>query len=147
VYINEEGAAKAGKSMDKVKSAVCDKLLANDSILYAVDCEKVLTTTVPQPIREMIVNGYRKGRSGDIFIVPKAGWENVDGSEKYIGTTHAEWNPYDTHIPFVMYGWHVPHGQSSVPAHITDIAPTVCAMLHIQMPNSCVGRALNDYLK
>lgn len=60
VYINEIGAAKAGKSMDKVKAAVCEKLLANDSILYAVDCEKVLTTTVPQPIREMIVNGYRK---------------------------------------------------------------------------------------
>lgn len=147
VYINEVGAAKSGKSMDKVKAAVCDKLLANDSILYAVDCEKVLTTTVPQPIRERIVNGYRKGRSGDIFIVPKAGWEDVDGSDKYIGTTHAQWNPYDTHIPFVIYGWNVPHGQTSAQAHITDIAPTICAMLHIQMPNSCVGKAMNDYLK
>lgn len=147
VYINEVGAAKNGKSMDKVKAAVCDKLLANNSILYAVDCEKVLTTTVPQPVREMIVNGYRKGRSGDIFIVPKAGWEDVDGSDKYIGTTHAQWNPYDTHIPFVIYGWNVPHGQTSAQAHITDIAPTICAMLHIQMPNSCVGKAMNDYLK
>lgn len=147
VYINEVGAAKNGKSMDKVKAAVCDKLLANDSILYAVDCEKVLTTTVPQPVREMIVNGYRKGRSGDIFIVPKAGWEDVDGSDKYIGTTHAQWNPYDTHIPFVLYGWNVPHGQTSAETHITDIAPTICAMLHIQMPNSCVGKAMNDYLK
>lgn len=147
VYINRVGAAQAGKSMDKVKAAVCDKLLANDSILYAVDCEKVLTTTVPQPIREWIVNGYRKGRSGDIFIVPKAGWEDVDGSDKYIGTTHAQWNPYDTHIPFVLYGWNVPHGQTSAQAHITDIAPTICAMLHIQMPNSCVGKAMNDYLK
>lgn len=147
VYINEVGAAKNGKSMDKVKAAVCDKLLANDSILYAVDCEKVLTTTVPQPVREMIVNGYRKGRSGDIFIVPKAGWEDVDGSDKYIGTTHAQWNPYDTHIPFVLYGWNVPHGQTSAEAHITDIAPTICAMLHIQIPNSCVGKAMNDYLK
>lgn len=147
IFINEIGAAKVGKNMDKVKEVVCDKLLESDSILYAVDCEKVLTTTIPMPIREMVVNGYRKGRSGDIFIVPKAGWENVDGSDKYIGTTHAEWNPYDTHIPFVMYGWKVPHGQTSVQAHITDIAPTICAMLHIQMPNSCVGKALNDYLK
>ena len=147
VYINEVGAAKNGKSMDKVKEAVCEKLLANDSILYAVDCEKVLTTTVPQPVREMIVNGYRKGRSGDIFIVPKAGWEDVDGSDKYIGTTHAQWNPYDTHIPFVLYGWNVPHGQTSAETNITDIAPTICAMLHIQMPNSCVGKAMNDCLK
>ena len=147
VYINRVGAAQAGKSMDEVKAAVCDKLLDSDSILYAVDCEKVLTTTVPQPIRERIVNGYRKGRSGGIFIVPKAGWEDVDGSDKYIGTTHAQWNPYDAHIPFVMVGWNVPHGQTSTEAHITDIAPTICAMLHIQMPNSCVGKAMNDYLK
>ncbi len=147
IYINEAGAANVGKSMDQVKAAVCEKLLANDSILYAIDCEKVLTTTVPQPIREMIVNGYRKGRSGDIFIVPKAGWEDIDGSDKYIGTSHAEWNPYDTHIPFVMYGWKVPHGQTLVQTHITDIAPTICAMLHIQMPNSCVGKPMNDYLK
>lgn len=147
VYINKDGAAKAGKQMSDVKAAVCATLQQNDSILYAVDCEKALTTTVPQPIREMIVNGYRRGRSGEVFIVPKAGWENVDGSDKYIGTTHQEWNPYDTHIPFVLYGWNVPHGQTSTAVHITDIAPTICAMLHIQMPNSCVGTSRSDYLK
>lgn len=147
VYINKDGAAKAGKQMSDVKAAVCATLQQNDSILYAVDCEKALTTTVPQPIREMIVNGYRRGRSGEVFIVPKAGWENMDGSDKYIGTTHQEWNPYDTHIPFVLYGWNVPHGQTSAAVHITDIAPTICAMLHIQMPNSCVGTSRSDYLK
>ena len=147
VFVNEEGAAKAGKDINDVKSAICAKLQDNDSILYAVDCEKALTTTVPQPIREMIVNGYRRGRSGDIFIVPKAGWEDVDGSAKYTGTTHQQWNPYDTHIPFVLYGWNVPHGQTSTPTHVTDIAPTICAMLHIQMPNSCVGTSKSDWLK
>ncbi len=147
VYLNHDGARKAGKSFAKVKKTVCDRLAQNDSILYAIDCERALTTTVPLPIREMVVNGYRHGRSGDVFIVPRAGWENVEASDRYIGTTHQHWNPYDTHIPFLLYGWDVPHGQTSTPTHITDIAPTICAMLHIQMPNSCVGTAKNDFLR
>jgi hypothetical protein len=27
---------------------------------------------------------------------------------------------------------------------MTDIAPTICAMLHIQMPNSCMGTAIPE---
>ena len=106
-----------------------------------VDYDKVLTTSVPQPIRERIVNGYNKKRSGDLFYVAKAGWENVSNSPDYVGTTHGQWNPYDSHIPFVLLGWNVQHGQTSEPTYIVDIAPTVCEMLHIQMPNSCVGNA------
>lgn len=147
IYLNHDGVKSSGKSLSEVKGIVCNKLMENENILYAVDYDNVLTTSIPQPIREMVVNGYNRERSGDIFYVPRAGWENVEDSPDYRGTTHAEWNPYDTHIPFVLYGWHVPHGQTSVQAHIVDIAPTICAMMHIQMPNSCVGKSLSDYVK
>lgn len=142
IYLNHEAIAKSGKKLSDVKAAVCEALEQSDSILYCVDYDNVLTRSIPQPIREMIVNGYNKKRSGDLYYVAKAGWETTDGRPEYIGTTHGMWNPYDAHIPFVLYGWHVEHGQSTAEAHITDIAPTVCAMLHIQMPNSAVGRSM-----
>lgn len=142
IYLNRQAVARSGKQLADVKQAVCEAMEQSDSILYCVDYDRVLTTVIPQPIRERIVNGYNKKRSGDLFYVAKAGWETTDGSPEYIGTTHGQWNPYDAHIPFVLYGWHVTPGQSSVDAHITDIAPTICAMLHIQMPNSCIGHSL-----
>lgn len=147
IYLNHKGISQSGKTVEFVRQKVCEKLLTNSNILYAVDYDKVLTSTIPQPIREMIVNGYNRDRSGDVFYVARADWENVESAATYKGTTHGEWNPYDAHIPFVLYGWKVGHGQTSLPAHITDIAPTVCAMLHIQMPNSCVGTSLSDYVK
>lgn len=49
---------------------------------------------------------------------------------------------YDVHIPFVLYGWHVEHGESTKPVNITDIAPTICAMLHIQMPDAAIGNSV-----
>jgi phosphopentomutase len=61
-----------------------------------------------------------------------------------VGTTHGEWNPYDAHIPLLFYGWKVKHGSTSREVHITDIAPTVCQMLHIQQPNACIGEAITE---
>lgn len=141
IYLNHGNIKKNKLDLQTVKQAVIDELESNPNILYAVDYDKAPTTSIPQPIRERIVNGYNKKRSGDIIYVAKPNWENVSSADNYTGTTHAQWNPYDSHIPFVLYGWNVQHGQTSEPTYIVDIAPTVCAMLHIQMPNSCVGNA------
>ena len=141
LYLDHEVIRQAGKTLDEVKQAVINEIEKRNEILYVVDYDNALTTSIPQPIRERIVNGYNKKRSGDLFYVAKGGWENVSNKPDYVGTTHGQWNPYDSHIPFLLYGWHVSHGQTSEPASITDITPTICAMLHIQMPNSCVGNA------
>ena len=63
------------------------------------------------------------------------------------GTTHGEWNPYDAHIPLLFFGWKITHGATSREVHITDIAPTVCQLLHIQQPNACVGEAITEITK
>ncbi|KXB39629.1 type I phosphodiesterase / nucleotide pyrophosphatase [Bacteroidales bacterium KA00344] len=141
LYLDHEVIERSGKTLDEVKQALIAEIEKRDEILYVVDYDKALTTSIPQPIRERIVNGYNKKRCGDLFYVAKAGWENVSNKPDYIGTTHGQWNPYDAHIPFVLYGWNVNHGETSEPTNMTDIAPTICAMLHIQMPNSCVGNA------
>lgn len=141
LYLDHAVVAASGKSLDEVKQAVINRLEQDPNILYVVDYDKALVTSVPQPIRERIVNGYNKKRSGDLFYVAKAGWEDVSNKADYRGTTHGQWNPYDAHIPFVLYGWNVAHGQTSKPVSIVDIVPTICEMLHIQMPNSCVGNA------
>ena len=142
IYLDQDAIAKAGRSLDEVKSKMIGVLEKDSNILYVVDYDKVLTTPMPARLREQIANGYNKKRSGDLFYVPKPDWEDVSSKADYTGTSHGMWNPYDAHIPFVLYGWQVKHGQTSREAHIVDIAPTVCALLHIQMPNSCVGHAL-----
>lgn len=79
--------------------------------------------------------------SGDVFFVPRPEFNENSNSPTFRGTTHGQWNPYDSHIPFVLFGWHVSHGQTSSPTRIVDIAPTICSMLHIQMPSACVGES------
>ncbi len=144
IYINHKAIAKARLNFDVVKKEVADSLSRNPKVHMVVDYANAVAANLPQIIRERIVNGWNPDRSGDLFVMPKP--HNVDGlvTPDYRGTSHCVWNPYDSHIPMVFMGWKVPHGQTSTPTRIVDIAPTVCEMLHIQMPNACIGDAVNE---
>ncbi|MCC7379347.1 MAG: alkaline phosphatase family protein, partial [Chitinophagaceae bacterium] len=63
------------------------------------------------------------------------------------GTTHGLWNPYDSHIPLLWFGWKVKPGKSNRQVFMTDISPTIAAMLHIQMPNGNVGKVIEEVFK
>ena len=85
-----------------------------------------------------MANGYNQKLSGDIQVILKPQWfENWQ-----TGTTHGSWNPYDTHIPLLWFGWKVKPGQLNREVYMTDIAPTLAALLHIQMPNASVGKVI-----
>jgi arylsulfatase A-like enzyme len=91
----------------------------------------------------MVTNGYNQKLSGDIQFVFNPGW--FDGWSK--GTTHGSWNPYDSHIPLLWYGWKIKPGKTNRETYMTDIAPTLAAMLRIQMPNGSVGHVIEEVTK
>ncbi len=62
-------------------------------------------------------------------------------------TTHGVWNPYDAHIPLIWYGWGIKTGKSTREMYMTDIAPTIAALLHIQMPNGSIGTVIQEVNK
>jgi arylsulfatase A-like enzyme len=119
-------------------------LKASPEVAYVIDLENQQLAHVPEPIRSMVINGYHVNRSGGIQIILRPGWFNGQGLTT--GTTHGTWNPYDAHIPLLWYGWHVPHGATSMSVNMTDIAPTLADMLHLQMPNGCIGKPIQPLL-
>jgi predicted AlkP superfamily phosphohydrolase/phosphomutase len=44
-------------------------------------------------------------------------------------------------------GWGIQHGSTDATVHITDIAPTISALLHIQMPNGNIGHVIQGVIK
>jgi hypothetical protein len=45
-----------------------------------------------------------------------------------------------------MMGWGVKHGKTNRETHMTDIAPTVAALLHIEEPNGNIGQPVIELL-
>jgi predicted AlkP superfamily pyrophosphatase or phosphodiesterase len=113
-------------------------------VAYVVDMQNARAASIPEELRYRIINGYNAERSGAIQIILKPGWYEGHGAT---GTTHGTWNPYDTHIPLVFMGWGIHHGHTNASTHMTDIAPTVAALLHIQTPNGTIGIPIVDVVK
>jgi len=44
----------------------------------------------------------------------------------------------------VWMGWGIKHGKSNREVYMTDIAPTLAALLHIQMPSGCIGKVITE---
>jgi arylsulfatase A-like enzyme len=114
-------------------------------IQFAVDIEHIGDAPVPEPIKTKIINGYNTKRCGPVMIIPEPGW--FGGYEGGTGTTHGNWNPYDTHIPLIFMGWNIKHGTTNRHIRMSDISPTLAALLHIQMPNGNVGNVIEEVVK
>lgn len=147
VYLDKEVIKKENLNLAQVKKQTCDFLLQNPSFAWVIDLENLNTAPVPEPVRERIVNGYNRLRSGDIQIVMQPGYYNVSPKKGMGGTDHGVWNPYDTHIPLLFLGGNIIQGSTYELVNMTDIAPTICAILGIQEPNGCIGRAIKPLLQ
>lgn len=145
ITMNEARIVASGQDRATIRLSLMEWLRAMPEVAYVVDMEHPEQTLVPEPIRNMITNGYYRNRSGSIQVVPQPGW--FDNGGRPTGTTHGTWNPYDTHIPLIWFGWNVNKGATSQRSEMTDIAATLADLLHIQMPNGCVGRVIPGVAK
>lgn len=139
VFFNREVIKNQHLDFAKIKQTVVDFLKEDSCVLYACDMEKTMTESIPEEVKYRIVNGYNRERSGDVQIVLKPNFY-THGMK---GTDHGAWNLYDTHIPLVFMGWGIKHGATTKRTFMTDIAPTIGAMIHVQAPNGCVGQPIS----
>jgi predicted AlkP superfamily pyrophosphatase or phosphodiesterase len=144
VNFNNAAIKKAGLNEDAIKFDCIQYLQKQPDVQFAVDMQRVNAATIPEDLRTRIINGYNAEHSGAIQVVLKPGYFSGHGTT---GTTHGTWAPYDTHIPLVFMGWGINHGSLTRQTHMTDIAPTVASLLHIQAPDGNIGKTISEVIK
>jgi len=128
----------------EIVDTVISFLSRQEAVLRAFDIRQLGQTSLPAKLKEMMANGYYPPRAGDIQIILKSNYiENFYTT----GTTHGMWNPYDAHIPLLWYGWGIKQGKTNRDTYMTDIAPTLAALLHIQMPSGSIGKVITEAIK
>lgn len=143
VYLNQQALKEKALDAELVKAEAIKILRQEPTVLYAVNLDKVAESSIPEPIKSRIINGYNWQRSGDIQIVSRDSM-----LPKYVkkGTTHSVWNSYDAHIPLVFMGTGIPKGESNKPYKMTDIAPTLSQILKIENPSGNIGEPIIEVL-
>ena len=140
IYL-DRNTIRSNKNLNEteIKKWVLNYLAKQPSVSRAVDLEALGDVALNARQKEMIGNGYYPSRSGDILIMFLPQFIEGVGNT---GTTHGAWNPYDDHIPLLWYGWNIKPGKTNRETYMTDIAPTICALLHIQMPSGSIGHVI-----
>ena len=141
VTFNNDRIDSLKLDLNKIKASAVNFLQHQEGIQFAIDQDKISEASVPSPLKEMMINGYNRQRSGSVLMINMPGW--LPSYQKK-GTTHSVWNPYDTHIPLIFMGWKINHGTTNRTTYMTDIAPTLAAILHIQMPSGCIGTPIPE---
>ena len=97
IYLNDSIIESNDIDKNQVKEIALDVLKQDKDLILAVDYEKVEQASIPSFLKERIINGYHRGRSGDIFVMTRAGYLPFKVKDDYKGTTHGAWNPYCVH--------------------------------------------------
>ena len=122
-----------------VQRAAADILLKDQAIAEALTASDLVRITYPCGIRKMIQQGFMPMRSGDVcFALRPNHAASYPGMVKQ-GTDHgAPWT-YDTHVPVILFGKGVKPGEVLLHTAITDIVPTISAIIGMALPDAATG--------
>jgi predicted AlkP superfamily pyrophosphatase or phosphodiesterase len=142
VYERLKGDAAAMK-------AVVEAAMAQPGVAEIYRAEELADRPATQsPLRRAMAASYFAGRSGDLFIVPKAYWlmdSTPAGKPRDYGTGHGTpWN-YDQHVPLLLMGYGIQPGEYRAAATPADIAPTLASLCGVTLA-ARDGRVLAEAL-
>ncbi len=140
VYIDNFLIDSAKLDVGIVKATIIQCLKIKPEVINVFDYDSFDKVVMPATHKEMFAKGYYYKRSGDIQFILKPQYSDVLS----IGTEHGTMYNYDTHIPMLWYGWKIRKGSTNRQVYMTDVAPTISALLSIQMPNGSVGKVLEE---
>lgn len=130
--------------------AVLDAIRSVPGVAEVYRAEEVQDRPATQsPIRMAEATGYFPGRSGDLLIVPKpyylVAW-SAPGKPRDFGTGHGTPYYYDQHVPVLLMGWGIEHGEYFGGVTPADIAPTLAALCGVTL-SSRDGQVLSEALR
>lgn len=147
IWINWEALADMELKPEEVVMVISDQL-RNMAGVYDVFTRQELEILPPEyPFVSELRRGMHPRRSGDMLYLLDPAWHSDDKYFKTGGADHGSPYPYDTHVPLLWYGWRIKPGESHKPVSITDIAPTLAALLRIMEPNGTTGKVIEELMR
>lgn len=150
VYVDHEALARNGIDVATATGELAAEIAKADGVEAAFVREDIESGNLPDTDAARAVRrSFHAGRSGDIHVVAKPGWQIAYEGEMSAGYVTGHGTPwdYDTHVPLVIKGPGIPHEVVSRPVETVDVAPTIAALLGIDPPLRATGKVLPETLR
>lgn len=143
-YLDEAAIERHKLNVEDVERVASQAVMKIAGIAECFTRSQILSGRLPQTkAARAVTNGFYPQRNGNLVVVPQPFFfigENIT-------TTHGTPYSYDTHVPVILYGAGVAPGAYVAVASPADIAPTLAAMLKIEIPSNSVGRILSEAIR
>ena len=151
VYLNREIINERKLNLKTVQQDAATFLSGLKWIRVALSAHDLQTRIYNDGIHKKLQNGFHPKRSGDILLSFEPGIIMNGDPDIAIaeikGTTHGSGYAYDSHVPLLWYGKHIPKGASVRQVAVTDIAPSLAMFLNVQLPSGCNGVPLYELFR
>ena len=138
IFLNRERIRLLGLNLVEIQEALVNELITFENIYKVYTATTMQTSSFTTGVEELLQNGYNQKRSGDVIMV----YDPAVISYGKKGSTHGSALNYDTHVPLLFFGKGIKKGSTLTKTVITDIAPTMSALLGISFPNAATGKPL-----
>lgn len=142
IFLDHQKIEEHNINLQKLKTIVSKKLMSYKLIGNVYVTSELNHFPESSGYQEtLLFNGHHQKRSGDILFnfTPEV-FKNTEWNRT--GTDHHSGFNYDTHVPLLFFGKGIKQGQTLKRTEITDIAPTISALLGISFPNASIGQPL-----
>jgi hypothetical protein len=127
--------------------AIAKALDRNTGIACAMSADRLEQHQALTGIAAAMANGFMPQRCGDVLFAMQPGFLRGTPGSHGRGSTHGTgWN-YDTQVPVIFFGQGVLPGEVLRRTTITDVAPTVSAILGMTLPNAADGQVVQEVVR
>ncbi|MBX2980575.1 MAG: alkaline phosphatase family protein [Flavobacteriales bacterium] len=146
LYLND--SLLTARKMDRtvVQAAAADVVRGFPGIAEVFTAAELVGTAQASDRAVMVQRGFMQQRSGDVCFLLRPGYLPAWPGMARKGTEHGSPWTYDTHIPVIFFGKGVRQGEVTRRTAITDIAPTVCTIVGMALPDACTGTVVGEVL-
>ncbi|WP_452224088.1 alkaline phosphatase PafA [Lacinutrix chionoecetis] len=139
LFLNRERLHELNLNIVDVENAIVNEIINYEHIDKAYAANTIQSSYFNTGIEALLQKGYSQKHSGEVLIVK----DPAVISYSKTGSTHGSGSNFDTHVPLLFYGKGIKKGSTLTKTKITDIAPTISALLGISFPNGATGDVLD----
>ncbi|MCB4799189.1 alkaline phosphatase PafA [Neotamlana laminarinivorans] len=142
IFLNHEAVKATNKTLTEVEAIIVDELINYKNVYKVYAASTIHNSGFNSGMEQLLQKGYSQKRSGDVLIIANPNYISYSKT----GSTHGSGFKYDTHVPLLLFGKGIKHGETLQKTVIPDIAPTISALLGISFPNGTTGEPLEFVL-
>ncbi len=135
IYLNHSLIDQKGYDIDQFQERVARFMVKKSGVAYAIKASAIKSGSYMGGMMKMVRKSYHPARSGDVFLVLRAGTQEQPGGSGSIYSYH-------THLPMIWWGNGFEPGVVNAKVHLRDVAPTISQLLNIPYPEASFGKAI-----